>query len=140
MRFVLDNSVTMRWLFADGSEEDLAYASRVLNLMAREGAEAVVPGSWGLEAGNVIAKAESRGLVSEARSSEFIGLLQAMAIRVDDDTARRAQGDTLQLARRFRLSTYDAAYLELSLRAGLPLATLDTDLRKALSNTGAALL
>jgi predicted nucleic acid-binding protein len=139
MLFVLDNSVAMRWLFGDGSEDDLAYASHVLDLMAREGAEAIVPGLWGLEAGNVIARAESRGLVSEARSSEFVGLLQSMAIRVDEETARHALGDTLQLARRFRLSTYDAAYLELSLRMGLPLATLDTDLRQALSKTGAAL-
>lgn len=139
MRFVLDNSVAMRWLFGDGSADDQAYASHVLDLMAQEGAEAVVPSLWGLEAGNVVARAETKGLISEARSAEFLGLLQDMAIAVDDETARHALGDTLQLARRFKLSTYDAAYLELALREGLPLATLDADLRQALARTGAAL-
>lgn len=137
MRFVLDNSVAMRWLFADGSTEDRTYAESVLTAMAEQGAEAVVPALWALEAGNVMARAESRGLLAEARSAEFLGLLEDMAITTDEDTARHALNDTLQLARRFGLSTYDAAYLELALREGLPLATLDADLRKALEKTGA---
>ena len=48
----------------------------------------------------------------------------------------RALGDTLNLARRYRLSAYDAAYLELALRLGLPLATLDADLVKAATTAG----
>ena len=139
MRFVLDNSVTMRWLFADGSEADLAYAAHVLELLAREQGEAAVPALWPLEVGNVIVRAEAKGLVSEARGAEFLGLLDGMAIVVDDHTAAHALHDTMQLARRLRLSTYDASYLELALREGLPLATLDTDLRSALAATGGQL-
>lgn len=119
MRFVLDNSGVMRWLLQDGSDERLA----------QEPVEAVVPGIWALEATNVLVKAQAKGLVSEARSAAFVGLLQGMAFTTSTRTAERALGDTLQLARRFKLSSYDAAYLELALREGLAFATLDDQLR-----------
>lgn len=140
MRFVLDNSVTMRWLFGDGSAEDLAYASNILALMETQAAEAFVPAVWRLEVANVIVRAESKGLLTEAKSAEFLGVLQDMAISVDMETAEHSLNDTLQLARRFKLSSYDASYLELALREGLPLATLDKDLRTALAATGAKLV
>lgn len=139
MRFVLDNSVAMRWLFGDGADSDLAYAGDVLGFFEGEGALAVVPSIWGLEVGNVIARAESKGLITEARSAEFLALLGDMAIRTDSATAAHALGDTLSLSRRYGLSTYDAAYLELALRESLPLATLDKDLRAAIKKTGGRL-
>lgn len=139
MRFVLDNSVVMRWLLQDGSVERLAYASQVLALLAQGDAQAVVPSTWALEAANVLVKAQAKGLVSEARSAAFVGLLQDMAFATDPRTAERALGDTLQLARRFKLPSYDAAYLELALREGLALATLDDPLRAAMLQTGVAL-
>ena len=130
----------MRWLLKDGSPERLAYAGQVLDLLGLESGEAVVPGIWPLEVANVLVKAQAKRLVTEARSTAFIGLLQEMAITIDAQTADRALGDTLQLARRFKLSSYDAAYLELALREGLPLATLDADLRNAVLHTGGALV
>lgn len=136
MRFVLDNSVAMRWLFGDGSSSDLAYAKKILSAFDDENTEAVVPMVWMLEVANVIARAEAKGLIAEARSAEFLGILEGMAIRIDSATATHALGDTLALARRFGLSSYDAAYLELALRAGLPLATLDNGLRKAIKKIG----
>jgi predicted nucleic acid-binding protein len=136
MRFVLDNSVAMRWLLHDASDERLAYANKILALMEQQNGEAVVPGIWSLEAANVIVKAQAKGLVTEARASAFVGLLEEMLITVDSSTAARALGDTLQLARRFKLSAYDAAYLELALREGLALATLDAALRDAMLQTG----
>ena len=140
MRFVLDNSVVMRWLLKDGSDERLAYAARVLELMRQDTGEAVVPGIWPLEVANVLVKAQARGLVSEARATAFAGLLGEMTITLDPRTASRALGDTLQLARRFKLSSYDAAYLELALREGLPLATLDADLQSAMVQVGGTLV
>jgi len=140
MRFVLDNSVAMRWLLRDGSQKRLDYANKILALLEQPDGEAVVPGIWALEAADVIVKAQSKGLVTEARSSAFIGLLEEMFITVDASTAGRALGDTLQLARRFRLPSYDAAYLELALREGLPLATLDAALRDAMLQTGGSLV
>lgn len=140
MRFVLDNSVSMRWLLQDGSRERLVYADKVLGQLEQEGSEAVVPNIWPLEVANVILKAEAHRVVDEARAAAYISLLDEMSIRVDDSTAARALGDTLQLARRFKLSSCDASYLELALREGLPLATLDADLQKAMQKTGVALV
>ena len=136
MRLVLDNSVLMRWLLKDGSDERLAYADKVLGLLMQDGAQALVPGVWPLEVANVIVKAQAKGLLSEARATAFIGLLDDMGISLDTRTAERALKDTLQLARRFKLSSYDASYLELALREGLPLATLDADLQSAMLHTG----
>lgn len=139
MRFVLDNSVVMRWLFGDGAREDVDYAYRILEILKQEDSVAVVPSVWPLEVGNVIARAEAKHLLSEARSAEFLGILQDMAIEVDPHSSQHALSDTLQLARRYGLSTYDAAYLELALREGLPLASNDADLKKALGKAGSSL-
>ena len=134
MSFVLDNSVTMRWFFGDGKPQDLAYAGRVLDAM--QDVKALVPMTWGLEVANVIAKAEEKALVTEARSGAFLEMLEDVDIEVDTATFAHALSDTLQLARRYQLSAYDASYLELALRTGLPLATLDEDLQKAARKAG----
>ena len=134
MSFVLDNSVTMRWFFGDGKPQELAYAGKVLDAMKR--ASAFVPVTWGLEAANVIAKAEAKALVTEARSGAFLEMLEGVDIEVDTSTFAHALTDTLQLARRYKLSAYDASYLELALRLGIPLATLDEDLQKAAKKAG----
>ena len=134
MSFVLDNSVTMRWFFGDGKPQELAYAGRVLDEM--KNARARVPATWGLEVANVIAKAEAKGWVTEARSEAFLEMLEGVDIEVDAATFTHALSHTLQLARRYKLSSYDASYLELALRLGLPLATLDEDLQKAAKKAG----
>lgn len=134
MSFVLDNSVTMRWLFGDGKPQERAYAGRVLDAM--QNVTARVPMTWGLEVANVIAKAEAKALVTEARSGAFLEMLEEIEIEVDAATFAHALSDTLQLARRYKLSAYNASYLELALRTGLPLATLDEDLQKAAKKAG----
>ncbi len=134
MSFVLDNSVTMRWFFGDGSPQDLAYAGKVLDAMKHD--NAVVPVTWGLEVANVIARAEARALVTEARSSAFLEMLGDVDIEADTATFVHVLSDTLQLARRYQLSAYDASYLELALRRGISLATLDEDLQKAARKAG----
>lgn len=83
-----------------------------------------------------IAQAEANGVVTEARSGTFLELLEGVNIEVDPATFQRALSDTRQLAQRYKLSAYDAFYLELALRRGLPLATLDEDLRKAAKKAG----
>ena len=138
MNFVLDNSVTMRWFFGDGKPAELRYAGLVLDSLNK--ASAVVPVTWGLEVANVIARAEAKAIVTEARSRTFLELLEGINIEVDQATFSRSLSDTLQLARRYRLSAYDTSYLELALRRSLPLATLDEDLQKAAKNAGVARL
>lgn len=130
----------MRWLLNDGSEERLAYAAKALDLPTQDTGDALVPGIWSLEVANVLVKAQAKGLVPEARASAFVGLLSEMTITTNTSTAARALGDTLRLARRFKLSSYDAACLELALREGLPLATLDADLQGAMVRVGGALV
>lgn len=134
MSFVLDNPVAMCWLLADGKPADVAYAEAVLDALREQ--QALVPSLWALEASNVIARAEAKGLLTEARSQAFVVLLQRLNIATDPAAAAHALGDTLHLARRHKLSAYDAAYLELALRTGLPLATLDADLEKAAQAAG----
>jgi len=134
VNFVLDNSVTMRWFFGDGKPQELSYAGKVLDAMKT--ASAIVPVTWGLEVANVIARAEAKGLVTEARSETFLEMMEGMDIEADAVTFDHAMSHTLQLARRYKLSAYDASYLELSMRLGLPLATLDQDLQKAAKKTG----
>jgi predicted nucleic acid-binding protein len=99
-------------------------------------ATALVPVTWGLEVANVIARAEARALVTEARSEAFLEMLAGVEITVDSATFFHAFSGTLQLARRHHLSVYDASYLELALREGLPLATLDDVLQKAARRAG----
>ncbi|MCW9059443.1 MAG: type II toxin-antitoxin system VapC family toxin [Gammaproteobacteria bacterium] len=135
MRFVLDNSVVMRWLFVDGSRADKEYSIGILSLLEDIENQAVTPSIWPLEVANVLARGESQGLLTEARSAEFSGLLERMAIQVEVDTSAHAVGSIQQLARRFNLSSYDASYLDLALRNGIPLATIDKELMRAAGKT-----
>lgn len=132
--FVLDNSVAMRWLLASGRQSDQAYAEAVLNSLTD--AEALVPNLWHLEAVNVLSSAEKRGELETADVDRFISQLERLPIQVDPLTAHQGFNRTLSLSRTQKLSSYDAAYLEVAIREGLPLATLDKDLIKAAKTTG----
>lgn len=136
MSFVLDASLTLCWLFLDANPVGRAYALKVLDAMKQAGTNALVPVTWALEVANVLAKAEAKSLLTPAQSEAFLELLQGLDIDADAATFSRALSDTLQLARRYRLSVYDASYLELALRSGVPLATLDEDLKKAAAKAG----
>ncbi len=137
MNFVLDNSVAMRWFFEDGSPSDLAYADSVLASMFEW--SAVVPVTWGLEVANVLARAEAKHQVTPSQSGSFIEMLRGLDMEHDTDTFEHSLSDTLQFARTYKLSSYDASYLELAARLDIPLATLDEGLQKAAKNTGVKL-
>jgi predicted nucleic acid-binding protein len=127
--FVLDNSVAMRWLLASENAADQRYAERVLKSLLES--EALVPNLWHLEAANVLLGAVSRKTLEVADVERFTLQLESLPVSVDPATATQAFGHTMSLARAYRLSSYDAAYLELAVRRGLPLATLDKALLKA---------
>ena len=124
--FVVDNSVVMAWCFEDEAGK---YADAVLERLTV--AEAMVPAIWPLEVGNVLLVAERQRRLRRADSERFIALLRQLPIVVEPEDARRALGDVMALARDVGLSTYDASYLNVALRHGLPIATMDRDLRKA---------
>jgi predicted nucleic acid-binding protein len=138
MRFVLDASVALLWLVPGTHPAGVDYAEATL--VALKESQAVVPSLWALEVANVVAKLEAKAIVTEADSQRYVALLGQLNIVTDPATATYAQGDTLNLARRYRLSAYDAAYLELALRTGLPLATLDAGLAKAAATAGVQML
>jgi predicted nucleic acid-binding protein len=125
-RFVVDNSVVMAWCFEDESDR---YAEAVLNSL--ETAEAVVPAIWPLEVGNVLVVAERRNRLGAADSMRFLTLLKSLPIRVDQEPPDRMLGEIVALARDQNLSTYDASYLDLAMRLGLPIATQGLILLKA---------
>jgi predicted nucleic acid-binding protein len=138
MSFVLDNSVAMLWLLPQSNPAGSTLAENVLAQLQETGAR--VPSLWSLEAANVIAKSQRLEKITLAQASAFVALLDALDITVDVSTAQRAMHATLDLARQFNLSAYDAAYLELALREGLPLATLDVKLQSAAREAGVRLL
>ena len=129
--FVLDCAVTMAWCFDD---EATPYTDSVRDCLVDM--RAVVPSIWSLEAANATIMGERRKRLDEARSRRFFVLLEALPIILDDETATRAFADTVALARTYQLSAYDAAYLELAIRRGLPLACLDGKLRTAAAAAG----
>ena len=132
--FVLDCSVTMAWCFHD---EATPYTDGIRDSLAD--VRAVVPSLWPLEVANATIVGERRKRLDEARSHRFIVLLEALPIILDEETAARAFGDIAHLARAYQLSSYDAAYLELAIRRGLPLACLDGKLKAAATAAGVLL-
>lgn len=133
--FVVDNSVVMSWCFRDQAN---LYADSVLERLAE--AVAYVPSVWSLEVVNVLLAAERKKCISEAGSIRFISLLSQLPIHVEYEISGKAMKDLLGLARAHNLSSYDASYLDLAMRKGLPLATLDEKLRKAAASTKVLIL
>jgi predicted nucleic acid-binding protein len=132
---VLDASVALAWCFKN---EATAAADTVLERLATETAS--VPAIWHLEIANVLVMSERRRRITPASSTEFIALLETLVIVVDEETPLRALGRVLDLAREARLTAYDAAYLELAMRLGLPLASKDADLCDAAERLGVSVL
>jgi len=97
---------------------------------------AIVPSLWHLEIANVLLMAERRSRISRAQRSRAIGAFAALPIMIDVETTTQAWGRTLDLAVEQGLTLYDATYLELALRTGLPLATLDRELKRAATLLG----
>jgi predicted nucleic acid-binding protein len=123
---VVDCSATMAWFMPDeGSIESEAVRVRVTD----EGA--VVPTLWPIEVGNTFLLAVRHRRISAEHRIRALQDLARLPINIDTETLTRAWGETSALAERFRLTIYDACYLELARRRTLPLATLDGDLRAA---------
>ena len=132
--FVFDASVTLRWVLHDASASDRAYADRVLESL--ESQIAAVPPLWATEVVHVLRCAEQEGKLGEAAVTSFFYQLGQLPINSDIAAPIGLQLAVAAVSREFRLSGYDAQYLELARRLGLPVATLDKDLRKAAKRAG----
>ena len=135
MSFVVDASVTLAWCFED---EQTAPLMALLDRLAEHGA--VAPQLWPIEALNGLLTAERRRRIDTAVRQRLTGFLRELPIAIDDETAGRAWTATSLLAERHGLTAYDATYLELALRLGLPLATRDSKLSVAARDAGVTLL
>lgn len=135
MSFVVDSSATLAWVY---SEETTEAISEVLARLTARGAW--VPALWRLDVANVLEMNVRRGRHDAAFRDAALADLAILPISIDAETDRQAWGATARLAARHRLTMYDAAYLELAQRRGMPLATLDKDLRDAATAEGVILL
>lgn len=124
--FVVDNSVVMAWCFEDESD---AYTDGIQDLLAHN--VAFVPSIWPLEVANVLLVAERKKRLTKAASGHFIAMLSQLPIDVDPMEPQRVFHDIVSLARQYKLTSYDASYIELAIRKGLPIASLDNAILKA---------
>lgn len=131
---VVDASIALAWCLGDEQDD---VADRVLDLVADGGA--AVPAHWPLEVANALLAAERRGRLDRGDADRAHRLLTALAVEVVPVELGTATGMTLDAARRFALSVYDAAYLDLARVRGIPLATLDQDLADACRAAGVPL-
>lgn len=135
-RFVLDTSVALAWYFEDEFSDYSRFVSDVLNQFG-----AYVPVIWPLEVANGLLNAVRRGRLRESDVQPMLGSLARLRIEIEAGIALDTLGQkTLALALAHRLSAYDASYLELALRRGLPLATQDKRLADAAEAAGIELL
>lgn len=135
MTLVIDASVALAWIFAD---ELTLPVQKVLSHAVEE--PAYTPSLWRPEIANSLQMAVRRGRIDTMFRDTALSNLAMLNIITDSDTDVFAWSTTLNLAAKHRLSVYDAAYLELAQRRGLPLATLDQELRAAGDAIGVTLL
>ena len=135
MEFVLDCSVAMGWCFED---QATPYTDGVLETLA--GDQALVPSIWTLEVANVLLSAERNDRMKQADSARFLALLQSLPIAVERDSPQHVWNEVIHLGREYKLWSYDASYLELAMRSGSALETLDRKLKKAAEKAGVELM
>jgi predicted nucleic acid-binding protein len=128
---VIDSSAALSWCFEDeASPQSDALFERVRD----QGA--VVPGLWHPEVANALFQAERRGRIATGDVTMRLELIAELPITTDNETNARAWREILALARAEGLTTYDATYLELAIRRGLPLQTKDAALITAAKRSG----
>lgn len=128
---VVDASVALAWCFPDEASE---YADAVL--VALEGRTVIVPAVWALEITNAVLVAERRKRMKQQDVRRFVELLGGLTIIEHSQTVADTVSHVLLLAREYNLSAYDAAYLDVAVQQGAPLATQDSALQKAGRSAG----
>jgi predicted nucleic acid-binding protein len=132
-RFILDCSISASWCLKDESNDE---ANKILDRMGED--EALVPSIWPVEMASVLVVAERKGRISTADAVRAVEILLSLPIRADKRNLENL-GTLRLLARENKLSAYDACYLELAQRTGLPIATLDHGLQAAAVKCGVPL-
>jgi predicted nucleic acid-binding protein len=125
MPFVLDSSVALAWALPDETNPTLDPLLEGLTTHM-----VLVPPIWPLEIGNVLLVAVRRGRLTAQDMAHLVREFRALPVEIDNMSNEESFKETLLLARKYELTTYDSSYIELAKRRELPLATLDTKLRK----------
>ena len=131
---MIDASIALAWCFPDEQSE---YADKVL--VALEGKTILVPAIWSLEITNAMLVGERKKRLGQPEILRFNTLLRSLPVLQDVQPIGDQIGNILPLAREHNLTAYDAAYLELAIRHGASLATLDSPLEKATKLAGVAI-
>jgi predicted nucleic acid-binding protein len=130
--FVLDASVSACWALDD---EEHTIADVALDRSDVE--EIVVPSLWWFEIRNILIVAERRKRLTVATTDAFLRSIRRLKLSIDRAPEEK---DVILLARRHGLTVYDSGYLELAMRGGLALATLDKRLAAAAEAEGVRLI
>lgn len=133
--FVADASVAIGWVHPG---QATTHTAAMLNAIA-EGATIEVPALWPLEVANALTVLVRRRKLTEAERQAGLGWLRGLPLRIDHEAASLAFSRLSDLASTYRLSVYDAAYLELAQRRHLVLGCTDGPLRKAARDSGVGL-
>ncbi|MEN9674630.1 MAG: hypothetical protein RIS76_526 [Verrucomicrobiota bacterium] len=136
MNLVLDSSLALAFVLAD---EATAATDQILDSLGH-GALARVPALWRWEVANVLVLAERRKRITAAEAHRHMTHLKSLPIEVDETALDEAWSATHLLARKHKLTVYDAAYLEMAVRLGFALGSLDADLRAAAEGEQVAVL
>lgn len=127
--FIVDASVSAAWFLPD---EATAQTEAMLHATATH--EVWVPALWLLEVSNLLLSAQRRKRITADKRRELAAAAGALRIKVDREAVSITTLD--DIASSHGLTAYDAAYLELAMRRGLPLATLDDALIAAMGKAG----
>ena len=133
--FVADASVAIGWVHPGQATSDTA---AMLDAIAA-GHMLEVPALWPLEVANALTVLVRRGKMTESDRQTGLGWLRGLPVRVDHEMAALAFSKLSELASDYRLSVYDATYLELAERRKLALGCDDGPLRKAAKLRGVRL-
>ena len=129
--FVLDCSVMMAFLLREEEKEVHGKIEKII-----KSGSVHVPTIWTYEVTNVLSISERKGRISEADIQMYGSIISAFSVSIDESSTTKAFTNTLNLSREYKLTTYDAAYLELSMRKGAVLASFDKALNQAAKKAG----
>lgn len=132
---IIDSSLVAAWCFGDEATPETDAL-----LSALEASRGLVPALWHFELTNMLVQAERRKRIGSADAAALLGFLDSLPIDTDAEAPASRRRDVWILARRHKLTSYDAAYLELAIRTGLSLATRDQALADAAIECGVSVL